>query len=553
MKKTNITTIVLSLSLIALMASCYSDDSTLADNPISGLTITTDGDETLYTSYLDYLDINPIVNRGTASDTVGLTYRWQITEVAKDQADWIDIGSDLNLHAVMNNPIATTPYYLKLTVTDPQQGGIEVYKMWKVYINSAFLDGILVADTRDNQSSDFSLVMSKDLTLNYKNDEHIYYGILEKANGEPLNGLMSQLTFQMYGRPIFSHRNQVWAVMADGDCVRFDTEDYSQTGRLSEGGIMTYRPEGLKCTNSFIAAMRFFLNTDTNIYQFNTTSANNFGWYDAAASNYKIDNGVVAATTYYDTYYQNAIWYDATKGCFVYASGNIQMQYGTDFAANSYFDPSNMAGYTAIAAGMTTDSKTPAFVMKEKSSGNYAIYTFTRYEEAQGYWDDTWTYWTETKPEVPHSARMRFDIPSEGKQLLDNAVSVFFAADQSILYVATSTGIYTMNFAGTSLTVNTNPVFTPASGEKITKAKLYTQGMYMIEAERVGDPSSGDGIFSELPFNKKAVMIATQKSDYDGNMIVVPMIQLGTGNLDGKNARTYTGFGKILDFCTTAY
>ena len=138
----NIAFTVLSLTMIAVITSCYNDDSTLADHPLKGITITTDGNETLYTSYLDYLDIAPVVNRGTATDTVGLTYRWQITEAPKDQADWIDISSDPKLHAVMNNPIATSPYYLKLTVTDTQQGNIEAYKMWKVYINSAFLDGL---------------------------------------------------------------------------------------------------------------------------------------------------------------------------------------------------------------------------------------------------------------------------------------------------------------------------------------------------------------------------------------------------------------------------
>lgn len=549
----NIAFTVLSLTMIAVITSCYNDDSTLADHPLKGITITTDGNETLYTSYLDYLDIAPVVNRGTATDTVGLTYRWQITEAPKDQADWIDISSDPKLHAVMNNPIATSPYYLKLTVTDTQQGNIEAYKMWKVYINSAFLDGLLVSSTYDNQNSDFSLIMNNELTLNYNKEDQLFHNIIEKANGSPLDGLMTQLTFNMYGRPILSHTNQVWAVMADGDCVRFDTEDYSQTARLSEGGIMTYRPEGLKCTNTFIAAQRFYLNTDLNIYQFNSTSANNFGWYDTAASNYKIDNGIVAATTFYDIYYQNAIWYDAEKGCFVYATGNLTMQYGIDFASNSWFDPSNMPGYTAIAAGMTTDSKTPAFVMKNKSTGQYAIYTFTRYEEAQGYWDDTWTSWTETSPAVPHSAKMRYDIPSEGKQLLDNAVSVFFAADQSILYVATSTGIYTINFAGTSLIVNTTPVFTSSGGEKITKAKLYVQGMYMIEAERVGIPDDIAGVYAELPFNKKAVVIASQAGETEGIISIVPMTQIGTGNLDSSNARRYTGFGKILDFCTTAY
>lgn len=143
---------------------------------------------------------------------------------------------------------------------------------------------------------------------------------------------------------------------------------------------------------------------------------------------------------------------------------------------------------------------------------------------------------------------MKYDIPAEGKALIDKAVSVFFAANQAILYIATPTGIYAINFAGAKATVNATPVFTPTAGETITKAKLYRQGVDMQDESMLTD-----GNFAELPLNRKAVMVATQRSDYEGKLSLVPMKQVGTGNLDASGAQTWTGFGKILDFCTTAY
>ena len=190
--------------------------------------------------------------------------------------------------------------------------------------------------------------------------------------------------------------------------------------------------------------------------------------------------------------------------------------------------------------------------MKNTTTGNYSIYTFVRYEEGEYEYDDDWNIIGTIKPEVPASARMRYDIPEAGKALLDQAVSVFFAADQSILYVATPTGIYALNFAGSSVVVNTVPVFTPAAGETIAKAKLYCQGAYMQDYSAVGNVDEGY-VVPELPLNKKAVVVATQSDTYAGKISVVPMTQIGTGKLDASSALTYTGFGKILDFCTTGY
>ena len=190
--------------------------------------------------------------------------------------------------------------------------------------------------------------------------------------------------------------------------------------------------------------------------------------------------------------------------------------------------------------------------MKDNVTGNYAIYTFTRYQEGEYEYDDDWNIIGTITPEVPASAKMRYEIPEAGKALLDKAVSVFFAVDQSILYVATANGIYSINFAGSTAIVNDIPVYTPSAGETIAKAKLYCQGAYMHDYSVVGKVEDGATV-EELPLNKKAVIVATQSDTYEGKISVVPMTQIGTGKLDATSALTYSGFGKILDFCTTAY
>lgn len=556
MKKNRIFSMLLGVVTILSLASCYDDDSSLASGKLPSVSITTADDaSTYYVSYLDELNITPTVNRGTEGDDEGLTYKWEITEQPKDNnADWIELGTERDLHAVMNNDVSTQPYYLRYTVTDTKNADLQYTKLWKVIIQSAFLDGIVVSDTKDGSTSDLNLIMSRNLTTNYGDKaDKVTYGIIAKAKGEPFDKLMTSLTYNSQGKLVFTHINNLWAVTSDGDAALFNTEKYEQTARLSEGGILTYRPDGVKALGVFSTNGQFiFLNTNKYLYSVNSTNASNFGWYDAAGSQYSISNGVVMTATSASVYYQCVMWYDAEQGKFIYANGGTSVSYGDDLAANDFFDPADAPGLTAVAAGQTTDGSIPAFVMKNTTTGNYSIYTFVRYEEGEYEYDDDWNIIGTIKPEVPASARMRYDIPEAGKALLDQAVSVFFAADQSILYVATPTGIYALNFAGSSVVVNTVPVFTPAAGDTIAKAKLYCQGAYMQDYSAVGNVDEGY-VVPELPLNKKAVVVATQSDTYAGKISVVPMTQIGTGKLDASSALTYTGFGKILDFCTTGY
>lgn len=543
--------------VLTFLSSCYDDESTLATNKIDDITISTDEDaSTLYVSYLDELDIKPTIKRGTREDTDGLTYKWEITELPNESnPEWIEIGTDQELHTVINSAVSTMPYYLRYTVTDTKNGKLQTSKLWKVVVQSAFLDGIVVSDTKDGLTSDLNLIMSKNLTVNYGDKEDkVFYQILEKANGKPLNQVMDKLTYNAQGHLNLSHENTLWTVTSDGDAVLFNTKDFTKKSCLSEGGVVTYKPDGLKVSDIYKANGQWLImNTNQKLYSVNSTSVSNFGWYDAAGSQYPINNGIVMVATSANVSYQMVMWYDAEDGCFVYGNnGGRTISYSNDMTANSFFDPAGVSGLSAVAAGQTSGTETPAFIMKDNGTGNYAIYTFNRYKEGEYEYDDDWNIIGTITPEIPASAKMRYEIPEEGKVLLDKAVSIFFTTDQSILYVATSDGIYTINFAGSTAIVNNIPVFTPVAGENIVKAKLYSQGAYNQDYSVVGKVAEGATI-EELALNNKAVIVATQRDTYDGKISVIPMTQIGTGKLDGTSALTYSGFGKILDFCTTAY
>lgn len=536
------------------LSSCYDDDSTLPGRTINEVSINSQDSSVLRVTYLDELTINPDVNRGSEADTVGLSYKWEITSTAgTDQSDMIELGTGRNLHAVINVEPATQAYYLRYTVTDNENGGLQYTRLWNVYVTSSFLDGIVISDTHDGSTSDLNLIMSKDFTLDYNKDTRVYNNILEMSTGSHFDKLMTGLTYMSNGSlsKTDRHVNLVWAVTDDGDLAVFNTEEYTLHDRLSSGGVLTYRPSGLKVLGVYsFYSQALLLNTNLYLYTVNTINSTTFGWHDTEGSKHPIDNNVIMNVT------SNGIsdflmWYDSEHGSFVRvnpASSLTSYVYSADIEANEYFNPQDMRGYTAIAAGQSVNGGIPSFVMRNNSDGSYAIYTFNRKVNESGYYDNDGNY-IKTVDEQPASARMKYDLPSEAKSLLDNAVSTFFATNQSIMYIATLTGIYAVNFAGSSAILNPTPVYTPPAGETITKAKLYREGYDMQAYNNVG--SNHD--YASLPLNRRAVMVATSSGEYSGNLHVVPMTQIGTGNLDASSVRTFTGFGRILDFCTTAY
>lgn len=537
---------------VSCFSACYSDDSTLETEAtkVEQVTITDEGENIIYTGFLEQLVVSPSVSRGTNTSPAGLTYKWEITETPsttqRQAANWIELGTEPELRTEMIMPVNTAPYTLRLTVTDTENGGLQNFYTWLVYVNSAFLDGIVVADTRDGATSDLSLIMNDKVTLNFSGNDRVLMQILENAS-EKINGLVTQLTYNILGTFWGSHTNQLWTVTDDGELKLFDTQEFTVTLENAQEAIIPLQAGQEKVEKLFMSDQFFFAKTNTSLYQINPQNFHLFGAADAVGSTYDIDNNVVATIHTFNTSYQTAVWYDASKSSFVYVNPSIMgITYGTDWTANESFDPANVPGCTAVAAEMTVDGKTPAMLLKDKSTGEYAIYTLTRYVAEQGTWNDDWTEYTMTSPEVPCGAGNKYVIPAAGKQLLDQAVSTFFAINQSLLYVATPDGIYVINFAGQTVSVGSSPVYTPDSGETISKAGMFTQGVYNVSSTELDE----GGNYTEAPWHAKAVIVATQSGEYEGKVSLVPMTQIGTGNLDKSQAKTYSGFGKILDFCS---
>ena len=151
---------VLVCSLVAVF-SCYDDKSTLATHLIDPVVIDTTGIKPAqYIGYQERLTMTPIITVGGESGGSRLLYEWTLAIFSKNNSEFEVISTDKVLNEVISRPISVAPYTLRLTVTDTAHDNLQYQCSWSVYVQSSFLDGLLIADTKDGSNSDLTLVMN---------------------------------------------------------------------------------------------------------------------------------------------------------------------------------------------------------------------------------------------------------------------------------------------------------------------------------------------------------------------------------------------------------
>ena len=551
-----LTCIVLAFAASGLVG-CYEDKSTYATDLIPDIVLTDTETTAIYTGYLEQIDFAPELTQGgkVLEDNDNYTYTWELNEVP-DENQFQTISTERELHVTVPNGISTTPYLLKLPVKE-QENDLEYLFWWDLYIQSAFLDGLVISDTKDGATSDLTLVLNQKLTTNYAGkEEKIFRNILASgSSAAAYPGLLRSLTPMLFGYIYSKPKHYLWATDQNGELVRFNCEDYSVA---SGGDVLLYASEGQKfyklfgTGNNNSSQTLMIAMSNAGNYCIQCVSTEVFSWPNTAMNASSMKNGICASRPYSANNECVAAWLDEKTNKLIVADPYFAgyLIYHTITGSGAY-DADNLGDQQVIAAGMTYTENIPALLLKD-NAGTYAIYTITPHQAEEGYYTDpdNWEGWVVTSPEIPYGPRARIEIPAEGKALLDQATGTAFCTMQAILYVATADGIYAIDFTSGKAVVS-DVKFTPDAGEKITSVKLYQQGQYQYSSNMCGD---GENQYRELlDWTNYAVIVTTQKSDTEGCVYVVPMTQIGTGNLDKAQALKYDGFGKILDVTTTGY
>lgn len=544
--KSNINYMIIMLLVnILSLSGCYDDKSTLAISSIDYVAIDTTGIELKqYVGYQEILDITPVIQ----PEKPGLQYQWSLTDIPNLSGELQVISTEKELHYVINRPISAQPYYLQLTITDTENDELQNTCIWEVYVQSTFTSGLLITDSKE-ETSDFTYIKNQTVSERYDKEEKIYRQILKTANGTSYPGIISSLTFNNFG----NRTNQVWAITSEGYCSRFDCMDFSENGNSDSEKLLPFKPEGFKFYSFFKGHQRFFANTSNGIYSFMPLAANLFSVPDGTVTGCEISNNIYANNTDESNSSYYVVWLDKGKGAFLAYTSPAFNQYAIKgYQENNAFNPNDMGNQSAIAAITTENGKQTTFCLKQDDTGSYTIYTLNNYVAAVTQWSEELGETIEISPAIEASAQSKYTIPDEGKALLDQAVSVFFAKKENILYVATRQGIYAIIYGmSNTATVSTLAKFSPEPGEYITLAKLFQQGYY---ARNINAIIGNNPSMPELPWNNRAIIVATQKNDSEGKLYVIPMTsQVGTGNLDKSKALVYDGFNKINDVITISF
>lgn len=518
------------------LLSCYEDKSKLDTDKLPEVRIEIQGYENgvIRIGYNELLKIEPLVYKSDVENHPDLEAVWEVSEYGDVNA-FDTISNTVNLEYVVERGIVPKPYVLKLTVWDKVMD-FRYYKYYQLIVSSSYGEGIVVSYTDDDISSDIALIMDKQISGSYNSvTPSIRKGLYSVQNDQKIDGLITGSCYTRQGNmnPVPTY----WFTLNNGNFLSLNCVAYEKNNT-----DMIFVPENFKANLFVNTHQSFLLFADDGVYVMSKTNDKKPTIpVMTAIKGGLASNNMVSYDSHGSADEPFAVWYNE-EGYF--CCGNSfpmkLIKYTTPYEdpvdpeKKPIFDWSNLPNKECKAASISHDGSNHTFLLKDKSTGEYEVYGIGR-----AYYDEDYNYYQE-------SPKSLIKIPASANDVLNNAVSIFFMYDQTILYVATATEIYTINFVTSPAIFNATPQYSAPSGETIVTAKLYQQGQFTENREQIIS-----GVVPEQPLNNKAIYFATMKNGNQGTVWVVPMVKnlvsSGTLEKDATKFLKYEGFSRILD------
>jgi hypothetical protein len=297
---------------LLILTGCFQDKSTFDTNKIDDIKIEVisvnfydEASQSIKIPTLEVLNLKVKVTKGN-NNNPNVSYSWKI-----NAAPWLlpslDLGETEELSYKVGLKISTTdPYRLSVTVTD-NDTGLKYFKEWKLFVSGKFSEGIVVAQTKDNTTSDMTFVSSQMFAEGTVN-EYIDQNIFSAAQGTRMNG---QITHMVY----YASQRSVFGVTDTKESFRVNANDFSLYGY----GKQLFSYDAITTSN---ATGMYFGNTG-NIYMIDNGliyaaySSNSHKFPTAIHYNsnppYFVD-GPIVCYTYNTGDKARGIFYDANRG-----------------------------------------------------------------------------------------------------------------------------------------------------------------------------------------------------------------------------------------------
>ncbi len=511
MKRIKIFLLTAIATAFLLFVGCRKDDSSLSDNSLPDITFGYTLAEAISVYQFNTLQLDPKINFD-GSDKSKYTYTWKINPDPRDTAFITISESEILSYEVGLIPNTGTNYHtLKLYVTNIDNK-LQAIHYWQLTILNNIGEGLVIATTKDNANTDFSHIMSPEVTTNYT-DVSVKRNILTGANGTGISGLVHDLYFANV-----RGGNRVYA-LTNNNMYAYNTLDYSYVGDKND--LFVIPPADISPTSFYYC------------YQNDVYLGNNmlyFGWFATAAkigvqSLYAQPIPKIIALNANST---NAQTYDPALRIHYYDDKNSKFGYiqGVSAIADKaqYFSPNeeynginsgNYPNKTNVAAGISVD-RGFLHLLKDKTSGAFELLVF-----------DAGVY-NYGEPYVAPRGVKKIDLSTAPE--IANATQFVLLDNQSVMYYATATKIYAVIYAGASAIIEER--YTVPAGESITTLDIYRQYGYPNQS-------------SYIATNNKQLILSTYNGT-EGKVRLLPLINIGAGNIDNANIKTFNGFDKVL-------
>jgi hypothetical protein len=389
------------------------------------------------------------------------------------------------------------------TVTDEENDLDYIYD-FELNIRNSLGEGLVVANTADGSTTDLDLIMSPQVTTDY-DEVSVKYGVYSAANMSELSGIVKDIQFtSIYGE-------NALLTITDESIARIKRQDFvlegidqelffahdpefnpQMLGKINQGTIYVGSNE---LTGTFLGASR----------KFGAAFDYPFVVPDEVALNGR--SNVPVAINFYDEENDHFVYLPTIQ------SFGDNVMHAVPDSSGGPFNPGDLANKENVAAGLAQSGEF-RHILRDTNTGDLALYILSG--GVSGF------------PTVePPEARDVFDMSNAPE--IGNAEFFAISDNQQVLYYATSTTIYAMIYG------SSEPVFeerfSVPSGQEITTLQVYQQTGYPLGSDYIDT-------------NNRQLIVSTYDGS-EGRVHLLPITDLGVGNIDDSNITTFDGFNRI--------
>lgn len=521
------TKIILLLSCITfLLGSCYEDQSSLNYRLVNPIVIDMGGAETSYSVFAyNTLEVKPIIYKEGVKDA-DLSYKWILSgNTIVPQV----LDSTMTLKKEITAKPESNPYKLLLQVTD-NTTGIMQEATFDVTVMSPFGNGLVVCDTRDESTSDVSLIMAYNFTSNYKKEnDTIMTNLFSLVNKRKVEGVVTSVRSTIYGT------NRSLTIGTDHTIDRVDPFDYSYIDGNGSMFIIDpgtynvatigYEPnsgyELLSITGKIYPRG---MQQNNKVYSYYLLTSDMSDYYIKIFCRPDWDNGIA-----FDEMNGRLLEFDMADALKVFDSSKL--------TADAPFDWNKLKEYTCRAM-FSGDNNQMHIILQEKDpatgeakAGGH-IYSFITQRVP---WYDA----NAAKNGWPLKVVDLSNCPEiESAQFFDGSES------QDVIYYASRNSIYSVNLAVSNLIVKKE--YEAPQGEEITSMMMWKKYQGTVDYTNP-NPSAENPVLSTSANNRMIVLTTWNDSKKEGTVRTIAIATVGTGTLekDAKKHGAFGGFGRI--------